>query len=156
MIQFFEKEPVDYKDPFGSIHYPVYMRKGDCEYYVMARIENKRKHNPCFTYINNFHSYLNAELDKVKSMLIANDGKYAKLLGVFDDPFDMLNDMIERGHTFTEPKNLFTVHGMYIYEAYTVFHGTRKEISSDFRYSIYDNDMLEKIINKVKNIIKQV
>jgi len=148
MIKFTEKEPIDWKDPFGGIRYPVYMAKDGCEYYVMNRIEYKDKQNP-------FFSYLNVELDKAKSMLISNGGKYFKSFGFFDDPVDMLNDMMKQNHTFVEPKNLFAVHGIYTDEVYTVFHGTRKEISSDFRYSIYDNDILETILNHVKTILNK-
>lgn len=89
--------------------------------------------------------------------LIANDGAYFHFHGPYADPFEMLKEMAERGHTLRDPDKLFDdcrdnpAYG----SGFVNFHGNRNEVSAAFYYRIYDAALLEKFKEAADPIIKK-
>lgn len=146
MIEFFEKERY-YDDSIFTGQcwmYPVFMLKDGKEYFV----QNRREPDD---------SWKQEELYDRKAELLANNGAYFRFHGFYADPLEMLKEMAERGHTFTEPDRLFVdcrspkSYG----EGFVDFHGNRNEVSAAFHYRIYDAALLEKIKEAAAPIIKK-
>lgn len=136
-IEIFEKEPYYDDSPFvGQCYmYPTYMRKDGKELFMFNRRDPE-------------DSWKLRENEERKAFLIAHDGKYLKFNGFYADPYEMLKEMAEQHHTFTEPEKgnfwcSFESHG------FIDFHGNRREVSAAFFYRIYDQEMAKKIKNVV-------
>jgi len=143
MITFIEKAPWEDKSPFtGDTYYPTYMVKNGVEYFVMNRAESESGHG--------VYPSPNAKLESAKAELIANGGSFFKLHGFYDDPAEMLKEMQERGHTFTEPEDIFMVCDSSGYGGgFTDFLGNRNEVSAAFHYRIYDSALLDALKGQV-------
>lgn len=148
MIEFIEKEPWTDTNPFiGKDYVPVYMVKDGVEYFVINRLAK-------VTGDSLYASQANARMSTAKTMLMQNGGRYFKFYGIYDDPADMLKEMQERGHTFTEPDSLFDKHDDEYYGGgFTDFHGNRNEVSAAFHYRIYDNELAEALKNQASVLI---
>lgn len=140
MIEIFEKERYYDDSTFtGQCYmYPTYMRKDGKEYFMF----NRREPDDAWQ--------LQANEDR-KAFLIANGGKYFKFNGFYDDPFEMLEEIKERKHTFSEPEN--KIYACSFEEnGFIDFRGNRREVSAAFHYRIYDREMAEKIQEIVHGI----
>ena len=133
MIEIFEKDRYRDDSPFtgGCYMYPTYMRKDGKEYFMFNRREPDS-------------SWRLAENEARKAFLVSNGGKYFKFNGFYDDPYEMLKEMAEREHTFTEREDnnywcSIEKHG------FIDFHGNRCEVSAAFHYRIYDPEMAQRI-----------
>lgn len=139
-IEIFEKER-HYDDSLytgGCYMYPTYMRKDGKEYFMFNRREPD----------DSWELQANEER---KAFLVANGGKYFKFNGFYDDPFEMLKNMAERKHTFTEPEEQ-NYRCSFEKNGFIDFHGNRREVSAVFFYRIYDREMAKKIKEIVHHI----
>lgn len=145
MIYFIEKEPFESDSSLSDlVLIPVFMVKNGTEYFVRNRVVD------CMNRAWKDYEIRKAarELSEIKRFLEQNDGKYFKFHGAFDDPFEMLEDMKCKGHTFTRPNDLF-LGCIKPNDGYLDFHGNRKEYSAAFHYRIYDYQMAKKIMTEV-------
>lgn len=145
MVEFIEKECWTDQDQFiGRTYAPVYMVKDGVEYFVVnrvvksrdgswARYDEKKSHN---------------ETEQYKEFLRQHEYRYFKFNGFYDDPFEMLEEIRARKHTFTHPEDLFLAGSRFI-----DFHGNRNEVSAAFHYRIYDTNMVEEIRRQINPII---
>ena len=143
MIEYIEKKHWTDPDIFiGRTYAPIFMVKDSVEYFVSNRVVNGSYHEE-------------QELKGIKSMLLMTEGKYFKFYGFFDDPFEMLTMIEERGLTFESPKKLFCdCHGIPKYGAgFTDFSGNCREIALAFSYRIYDSDLLATLQTEVQKLI---
>ena len=93
------------------------------------------------------------EREGQKAELLANKGSHFHFHGIYADPFEMLAEIERRGHTFTEPDNLFV--DCRETGGFVDFHGNRNEASAAFHYRIYDNALVERIRTAVAPIIER-
>ena len=141
MITFIEKNRY-YNDrnryyddsPFtgGCYFYPTYMVKDGKEYFVFNRREPD-------------DSWKIKENEIWKNQLVSTDGKYFAFHGFYDNPLDMLKEIIKRKHHFCRPDNVYENLEEY---SCSDFHGNRNEVSAAFHYRIYDKEL--------SHIIKQI
>ena len=91
MIEIVEKERYFEDSAFTGqcFMYPTYMVKDGKEYFMFNRREPD-------------DPWKLRENEERKALLISNNGKYFKFHGFYDDPFEMLKEICERRHTFTE------------------------------------------------------
>lgn len=150
MIQFIEKEPWKNPSPFtGQTYAPNYMVKDGIEYFVKNRIVHGTGDTGFEKQAVNMSG---DKLEAAKAFLTRNGGQYFKFHGIYDDPFEMLEEMAARGHTFRDPEDLFDdCRGIEGYGAgFVDFHGNRNEVSAAFHYRIYDMEMAERIKEALK------
>ena len=83
------------------------------------------------------------EREGQKAELLANDGSHFHFHGIYANPFEMLAEIERRGHTFTEPDNLFV--DCRETGGFVDFHGNR----------IYDKALVERIRTAVAPIIER-
>lgn len=151
MIEFIEKEPWTDNDPLiGKTHVPVFMVKDGVEYFVINRVAKA-------TGDSLYASQANSRLNAAKTMLKANNGKYVKFDGIYDDPEAMLAEIERRGHTFTKPESLFVdCHDEPGYSGgFTDFQGNRNEVSASFMYRIFDNELVERLKKAAQPAVKR-
>lgn len=144
MIKFIEKKPFTDHDPFiGATYAPIFMVKDGREYFVFNRVIREggsgTEKNAC--------NESAGGLEAVKQLLIQNGGTYFRFYGSYADPFEMLKEMANRGHTFCSSKTLLDdCRGIEGYGAgFVDFLGNRNEVSAAFHYRIYDMEMLERL-----------
>ena len=139
MIKFIEKERYYNDNPYtgGCYYYPTYMVKDGKEFFVFNRREPDDE-------------WKIKENETRKSQLIENGGKYFKFNGFYNNPLEMLKEVIERKHHFTTPNEMY--YGDLDSRGYIDFHGNRNEVSAAFHYRIYDTE-LTYIIQKVVKFI---
>lgn len=146
MIEFIEKARYYDDSTFTGQcwMYPTFMVKDGIEYFMWNRREPD-------------DGWKLKERERQKAELFANDGSYFHFYGVYEDPFEMLAEMERRGHTFTEPDNLFvdcrenSKYG----SGFVDFHGNRNEVSAAFHYRIYDMALIERIRTVAALIIER-
>lgn len=89
MITFIEKSSLtEHVACISRTYVPVFMVKNSIEYFIMNRA------------VDGF-PLENEHLERIKSMLLKTEGRYFKFYGAYDDPFEMLANIKERGHTLT-------------------------------------------------------
>lgn len=134
MIEFVEKEPWYYEAPFigNDWFYPTYMIKDGKEFFMFNR------RNPPI------NSWDKESEEAYKKQLTLNGGRYFTFYGYLSNPFDMLKTMAERHHHL-ESLKLFDDQIEDERWRYFDFGGNSREVSSAFKYRIYDTDMIEKI-----------
>jgi hypothetical protein len=139
MIEFIEKAPWVHNDPFiGREYVPVFMVKDGVEYFVINRV--------VATSAEDCYSSSGDRLDAAKAMLLKTEGKYFKLHGKYEKPENMLAEILRRGHSFTEPEDMFVECRDSKYGGgFTDFHGNLNEVSAAFSYRIYDAELLGRI-----------
>lgn len=148
MIKFIEKKPWTDHSPFtGQTYAPNYMVKDGVEYFMVNRVVSSED----MGYANYHLEESRKALEATKKFLIENNGAYFKFNGIYVDPFEMLKEMSERGHTFCDPEKLFDdCRGIEGYGAgFVDFHGNRNEVSAAFHYRIYDMEMLGRLKERV-------
>lgn len=111
--------------------YPTYMVKDGKEYFMFNRREPD-------------DPWKLRENEERKVFLISNGGRYFKIHGFYDDPFEMLKEISDRKHTFTEPEEENYI-GSLEKNGFIDFHGNRVEVSAAFHYRIYDKKMAKEI-----------
>ncbi len=141
-ITFIEKERYYDDSPYTGGHYmyPTYMVKDGKEYFMFNRREPQPK----------YEDDTDAER---KQFLIATEGRYFKLNGYKDDPLEMQKIAAARHHHFVTPENLWWCD----FEkcGFADFHGNFREVSAAFHYRIYDAELIEKIKEAAKWLIKE-
>lgn len=142
MVEFIEKERYYDDSTFTGQcwMYPTFMVKDGIEYFMWNRREPD-------------DSWKLKERESQKAELLANDGAYFHFHGIYADPFEMLAEMEHRGHTFTEPDNLFV--DCRERGGFVDFHGNRNEVSAAFHYRIYDKALIERIRTAVAPIVER-
>ena len=142
MIEFIEKERYYNDSAFTGQcwMYPTFMVKGGIEYFMWNRREPD-------------DSWKIKEREGQKAELLANDGSHFHFHGIYANPFEMLAEIERRGHTFTEPDNLFV--DCRETGGFVDFHGNRNEVSAAFHYRIYDKALVERICTAVAPIIER-
>ena len=142
MIEFIEKERYYDDSAFTGQcwMYPTFMVKDGIEYFMWNRREPD-------------DSWKVKKREGQKAELLANGGAYFHFHGIYADPFEMLAEMERRGHTFTEPDNLFV--DCLETGGFVDFHGNRNEVSAAFHYRIYDKALIERIRAAVARIIER-
>lgn len=139
MIEFIEKEKYHDDDPFvGCDMYPTYMVKDGKEYFMFNRRDPDDK-------------WKLEENEQRKKRLIETNGKYFSFHGFYSDPLEMLIDVANRKHHFSQPDILY--YGS-LDKEYLDFLGNLKEVSAAFHYRIYDRRLGEKI-QKVVEFLNQ-
>ena len=138
-IKIIEKEP--YKS-FDSWHdtecllYPTFMIKDNKEYFIL----NRREPND---------DYKSKEDQKIIEKLKQTNGKYTIIYGKFENPFDMLRDIVKNQHSFDGN----FINGMFEQDDdFIDFSGNRNELASAFMYRIYDIQMVKEIKEVVEDI----
>ena len=133
MIEIIEKESYFDDSPFTGqfFMYPTYMVKDGKEYFMFNRREPD-------------DPWKLRENEERKAFLISNGGRYFKFHGFYDDPIEMLKEICERRHTFTEPEEENYI-GSLEEHGFIDFHGNRREVSAAFHYRIYDTEMAKEI-----------
>ncbi len=129
MIEFIEKESWTDPSPFtGQTLAPVFMVKDGVEYFVVNRVIRGGDRE----YDSYDRKVSQMALEETKAFLIQNGGAYFKFNGIYVDPFGMLKEMTERGHTFCDPDELFDdCRNNPGYGAgFVDFHGNRNEVST--------------------------
>lgn len=145
MVEFIEKEQWTDENPFtGRTYAPVYMVKDDSEYFVVNRVVRSKD----WTWGEYDKKKSFDDTERYKEFLRQHEYRYFKFHGFYDDPMEMIAEMKERHHTFTDSGDLF-----WNMNGFVDFHGNRNEVSAAFHYRIYDMDMLEEIKRAVEPII---
>lgn len=150
MIVFTEREPfVNYKafGPTKQKLIPVYMTKDGLEYFVANIAIEGGNYGP---------EYHRQEMERYKTQLIQNGGRYFRFNGQYDNPGEMLAEIKESGHTFTKPfVDLFNESPAGQYgEGFVSFWGNRNEVSAVFHYRIYDREFAASLREQVQSIIE--
>ena len=142
MIEIIEKEAYLDDSPFSGQcwMYPTYMRKDGKELFMFNSREPDDK-------------WKLEENEERKKQLISNDGAYFRFNGFYTNPLEMLKEIAERQHHFTEPDNMY--YSTIEKNAYLDFHGNRREVSAAFFYRIYDVEMAVKIKKAVELINRE-
>lgn len=99
MIKIIEKEPYKNYDEFNNrecLMYPIMMIKDGNEHFVFNRREPEEE-------------YRKRENEKKIEKLIQTDGKYTVFYGEFENPFEMLREIIKE-------KDLIITNSQYIFE----------------------------------------
>lgn len=150
MVEFIEKEPWTDTDPFiGETYAPVFMVKNGVEYFVINRVV-------AVTGDSFYAQQANSRLEAAKQTLIENDGRYCKFYGQHPDPADMLKEIERRGHTFTEPEEIFEdCHGEHYGGGFVDFHGNLNEVSAAFMYRIFDRELAEQLKKQAQPIVER-
>lgn len=138
-IQFIEKEPCyDNRMFIGQCdRYPVYMVKGNMEYFMFNRNSNQA-------------SWENERDESRKQQLLNNGGRFFRFHGYKDTPNEYLQMVIEHRHTFEKFSHKeveWSKDGMFC-----DFSGNLREVSAAFYYRIYDKELaanIEKIVGLI-------
>lgn len=152
MLEFIEKEsfvcPGAFAPATKQTFIPVFMVKDGLESFVANLPIAGGNHTP---------EYHRQEMERYKSQLRATDGRYFKFHGLYDDPEEMLAEMIERGHTFeTKPDRIFSeITDEYYGAGFVDFHGNRREVSAAFQYRVYDRGYADKLREIAKPAMKR-
>lgn len=141
MIKIIEKEPYKNFDNWNNrecLMYPTMMIKDGKEYFVFNRREPDTEYQ---------EQQNKKRIEKLKQ----SDGKYTIFYGAFENPFEMLREIIKE-------KDVIITNSQYIFdsrmqnEESVDFHGNRENYSSAFMYRIYDKNLE----NDLKEIVKHI
>lgn len=141
MIKFIEKEPYKNYDNWNErecLMYPNVMIKEGKEYFVFNRREPDQE-------------YKKMKNQKILNKLKETDGKYTIFYGDFENPFEMLKDIIVNKHLIISNKDIIFDKTMTDEESID-FHGNRDVYASAFMYRIFDKD-LEKDLREIVTLI---
>lgn len=153
-VSFFEKEAWVDGDPIiGRTYAPVFMIAHGKEYFVINRVVKSLERG----YGKYDVEHSDDEVERIKSELMQNGGKYFKSNGFYDNPIEMIAEIEMRGHTFVEPEDLFVdcQESKGYGTGFVDFHGNRNEVSAAFSYRIYDTKMLDAIRAAIAPIVER-
>jgi hypothetical protein len=122
------------------------MIKDGVEYFVHNRPISEGCYSP------EYHLW---ESEHCKAILSENGGSHFKFHGIYENPEEMIAEMLERGHTFVEPKEIFQEVTSHSEGSFVDFSGNRNEVSAAFCYRIYDCELIEKLRAMVQPIIQR-
>lgn len=141
MIEIIEKEPYKSYDSWNErecLMYPNVMIKDGKEYFILNRREPDSE-------------YQESENKKRLEKLIQTNGKYTIFYGKFENPFEMLREIISKKDLIiTNSKDIFD--RRMTNEESVDFHGNRENYSSAFMYRIYD----KKLENDLREIVEYI
>lgn len=141
MIKIIEKEPYKSFDRWKNrecLMYPNFMLKDEKEYFVLNRREPESSSNK-------------QENQKILDKLKETNGKYTFFYGQFENPFEMLEDIILKRHLIIADENR-PFDSRMTNEGSIDFHGNRDVYSSAFMYRIFDNE-LEKTLRQIVTFV---
>ena len=147
MIEFIELEPyktLNETQDAVLTHIPVCMVKDGARHYIMSRTTTSPTDS--------------TRLDACKKELIKNDGRYFMCYGEQPDPEKLIEGMLENGHSFNNPDDLFHCEPPDEQSAgFTDFRGSINDASPVFRYRIYDKSYAVKLrqMAKLVNILSR-
>lgn len=152
MIKFIEKERWMDNDPhIGRTYAPIYMVKDGKEYFVINRVVLPNE--PELDEVND--KILNGDVREYEAFLTLSEGRYFKLYGFYDNPMEMITEMKERHHTFTDPNCVTKKYNDNRLNGFIDFKGNRNEVSAAFHYRIYDMILAEEIRKAITSIVKR-
>lgn len=141
MIKIIEKEPYKNFDNWNNrecLMYPTMMIKDGKEHFIFNRREPDAE-------------YQEKENQKRIEILKRTDGKYTMFYGKYENPFEMLREIIkEKDLIITNSQDIFD--RRMTNEESIDFHGNRENYSSAFMYRIYD----KKLENALKEIVEYI
>lgn len=143
MIEIIEKEPYKSFDNWNErecLMCPVFMIKDDKEYFVLNRREPS-------------DDYRNKENQKRIEKLKQTNGKYTIFYGEFENPFEMLKEIIQKMDLIiTNSDSIFDK--QMTNEDSVDFHGNRQNYSSAFMYRLFDKE-LENDLKEIVTLINK-
>lgn len=141
MIKIIEKKPYKSYDNWNDrdcLMYPTMMIKDGKEHFIFNRREPDAE-------------YQEKENQKRLEILERTDGKYTMFYGKFENPFEMLREIIkEKDLIITNSQEIFD--RRMTQEESVDFHGNRENYSSAFMYRIYDKNLE----NALKEIVEYI
>ena len=93
------------------------------------------------------------DLDAAKESIVKHEGRYCTFHGLFDDPFELLEWVKEKGYTLEAVRGFFISAST---DDYADFHGNLREYSCAFHYRIYDKEMMSKLKQMVSEMKKSI
>ena len=127
-IEFIEKAPITDNDPFvGGVCIPTYFIKDGKEYFAFNRFLN----DDCF--------YKTQE-ERWKKEIIRAGGAYIRYNSQYEDPLDMLAEIVENRHHFVNIDGVIIDDGGDV-----VFSGNCEEVSAAFHYRLYGGELIRTI-----------
>ena len=143
MIEIIEKEPYKSFDNWNErecLMCPVFMIKDNKEYFVLNRREPS-------------DDYRNKENQKRIEKLKQTNGKYTIFYGEFENPFEMLKEIIQKMDLIiTNSDSIFDKQMKN--EDSVDFHGNRQNYSSAFMYRLFDKE-LENDLKEIVTLINK-
>lgn len=143
MIEIIEKEPYKSFDNWNErecLMCPVFMIKDNKEYFVLNRREPS-------------DDYRNKENQKRIEKLKQTNGKYTIFYGEFENPFEMLKEIIQKMDLIiTNSDSIFDK--QMTNEDSVDFHGNRQNYSSAFMYRLFDKE-LENDLKEIVTLINK-
>ena len=143
MIEIIEKEPYKSFDNWNErecLMCPVFMIKDNKEYFVLNRREPS-------------DDYRNKENQKIIEKLKQTNGKYTIFYGEFENPFEMLKEIIQKMDLIiTNSDSIFDK--QMTNEDSVDFHGNRQNYSSAFMYRLFDKE-LENDLKEIVTLINK-
>lgn len=129
----------------------IYMIKDNKKYFIGNIVKDLNNNDGYAKY--NYKNRI-TEIENIKKILISNNGKYFKIYGKFDNPFEFIDWIKENNYKFQIFGELFEKHNNFV-----DFHGNLNEYSSAFHYRIYDLNMVNRLKEKIqeqKSLTKEV
>lgn len=125
MIKLIEKEPFRAED--GTKIHPIMMIKDNKEIHIINK------------------NILNDEkIERIINILKISDGRYTVFYGTHDNPFDMLENIVENKYIIKKDlKEIFDVSESE--RNFTDFIGSTSPLYTIFNYRIYDDELLQDI-----------
>ena len=152
-ITFFEKEAFE-STPLptqerGSMLIPVFMMKGDDEYFVVNRKRDKAEHY---------------DTEHIKMKLLETKGVYFKFYGGFDDPYSLVQWATEKKYSFvcSGKKGIVINNAEALLsdcrniegygKGFIDFGGNIRQVSCAFKYRIYDIAMVDALKEQIRKL----
>lgn len=127
---------------------PLRTEDGDCIHPIMMLKEGKE------IFITNRNTIFNSDIDRRIDVAKRSDGKFTIIYGIYDNPFDMLQDNVEKKQYIREDmKEIFD--NSEAEDDFMDFTGCTFPAYSIFNYRIFDDRLLQDIKEIVELINNQ-
>lgn len=109
--------------PFSNFSVTFIICKKQKNYWKTSRVCTVKRYKTNFYFSSMPRKYA----ESIKQRLSGNDGKYILFSGVYDDPFELLEEMAEREDTFRDQDELVDYRFVEEHDGgYVDFRGVRK------------------------------